>query len=611
MSMRGVVRMPTPNNRYELIEQLGTGATSRVDKARDTVIGRTVAVKTFLSGFDSRQLQEQFLREAQIVGQLAHPFIVSLYDVGTDANGYPYFIMEYVEGQSLEKALEAAPFPLEKSAAWGGDLATALAQAHQARILHGDVKPANILVTSDGRLKLGDFGIARCGTQITSSGNIKGTPAYLAPEQIVEQKQDERSDLFSLGIILYRMSTGVHPFDGSSIGAVCAQIISASPPPPSRHNPALPPEFDHIVMRCLAKNPAERFATANELAASLYPLARTKSVPRQKTIPADSSATAVQSPASLTRRAVTAALPPHSHRQSANSNTSWWNRPLPRRDLLYVGGAVAAFLISLAPVVGALRSHHSSNPSQISSPESTSSDSPAPSAGAAISASSQSETLDAALASDIQTQGSFDSSPAPAIPYPAAIPPSPENALPQHSSKHDPSRSSALRAATKSSGQKTAAGPEPPANRLVATEPDATAATPFPNAVPQQTSLQIDVLSEVSDNTLAIYSDDNLLLKTPLEPAHRGDTLRFSCPITTGEHNLRVVVFHSDKELVAQKENSSELHADGSNLLEVRINRHSKMFVKHQTALEIVWPSRTLSSALRNVAQSNLGPPAR
>jgi len=217
--------MPTLTSRYEVIETLGTGATSRVDKALDTLIGRTVALKTFQSGFGSRQLQEQFLREAQIVGQLAHSSIVSLYDVGTDHNGFPYFVMEYVEGETLEKALETAPLPLEKASAWGGDLATALSQAHQAKIIHGDVKPANILITREGRPKLGDFGIARYATHASGSGTLNGTPAFLSPEQILDQAQDARSDLFSLGIVLYQMTTGVHPFDGSSVAAVGPECL--------------------------------------------------------------------------------------------------------------------------------------------------------------------------------------------------------------------------------------------------------------------------------------------------------------------------------------------------------------------------------------------------
>ncbi len=166
--------MTTPQGRYEFIETLGTGATSRVDKARDTLIGRTVALKTFLHGFGSGDVQKQFLREAQIIGRLAHPFIVGLYDVGTDANGVPYFVMEYVEGKTLEKVLDAGPLPLEKAALWATDLAAAISRAHRAKVIHGDIKPANILITKEGQVKLGDFGIARFATQVSSSGTLDG-----------------------------------------------------------------------------------------------------------------------------------------------------------------------------------------------------------------------------------------------------------------------------------------------------------------------------------------------------------------------------------------------------------------------------------------------------
>ena len=209
--------MATLQGRYEFIETLGTGATSRVDKARDTLIGRSVALKTFLHGFGSRDVQELFLREAQIIGRLAHPCIVGLYDVGTDNDGVPYFVMEYVEGQTLEKVLDTSPLPFERALFWAADLTAAIARAHQAKVIHGDIKPANILITNDGQVKLGDFGIARFTTQVSSSGTLMGTPAYLSPEQILGHTQDTRSDLFSLGIILYQMTTGVRPFNGSSV----------------------------------------------------------------------------------------------------------------------------------------------------------------------------------------------------------------------------------------------------------------------------------------------------------------------------------------------------------------------------------------------------------
>ena len=211
--------MNTPQDRYEVIETLGVGATSRVDKARDTLIGRTVALKTFLQGFGSRDLQRHFVREAQIIGGLSHPNIVALYDVGTNKDGAPYFVMEYVEGKTLEAILKDGRLPLPRVAKWAGDLATALGQAHRAKIIHGDVKPANILVTPEGQVKLGDFGISHISTQISGSGDLLGTPAYLSPEQILGNLQDTRSDLFSLGIVLYQMATGIRPFDGDAPGA--------------------------------------------------------------------------------------------------------------------------------------------------------------------------------------------------------------------------------------------------------------------------------------------------------------------------------------------------------------------------------------------------------
>jgi len=595
--------MPTLTSRYEVIETLGTGATSRVDKALDTLIGRTVALKTFQSGFGSRQLQEQFLREAQIVGQLAHSSIVSLYDVGTDHNGFPYFVMEYVEGETLEKALETAPLPLEKAAAWGGDLATALAQAHQAKIIHGDVKPANILITKEGRPKLGDFGIARYATQVSASGTLNGTPAFLSPEQILDQAQDARSDLFSLGIVLYQMTTGVHPFDGSSVAAVCGQIVSSAPAPPSHLNRALPAEFDRIVMRCLAKNPDTRFATAQDLAAALYPLARAKkaqAVVEPGTAAANASGTSLQA-----NSAPTAALRRPIHQASQKTAwqgiTSWWRRPL-RGSEVWLTSASAGIMVLALVLLAQLRFHRSTlysappaatSLSAITSPATPPAVVPSLSSQPALSHSSPGQNNSGALSSDTR-----------ALPASGPETPTTNTSVSSQPSEVDVPR---LKRVHKAAGPPAVAykpsvapdaGPKSPETAATAgrslthTNPSAT----------RQTSLSIAVVSDVGEETLAIYSDDNLLLTTPLESAHRGDTLRFSCPIEAGDHVLRVTVFRGAKEVVAQKENDSELHADGSNTMEVRINRRSRMLVKHQIALEIVWPSRSLSSALQRGA---------
>ena len=171
-------------NRYEVIGNLGCGATSRVDKARDTVLGRTVALKTLVHSFGAPTDQKQFLREAQIVSQLSHPAIVNLYDVGIEDGNIAYLVMEYVPGKTLQQVLaeSTGPMPIPRACAWISDLAGALHRAHRSGVIHGDIKPANILVTDDGKVKLSDFGIARFATQVSGSGKMMGTPAYLSPE---------------------------------------------------------------------------------------------------------------------------------------------------------------------------------------------------------------------------------------------------------------------------------------------------------------------------------------------------------------------------------------------------------------------------------------------
>lgn len=269
--------------RYEILENLGCGATCRVDKAFDTVIGRTVAVKSFLQGF-GKNSDQHFLHEAQTVGRLSHPAIAQLYDVGHDATGTPFLVMEFISGRSLDELLADSTIPSATAAAWAGDIASALAFAHRKGVIHGDVKPGNIRVTDNGAVKLVDFGVARFSSQVSRSDRVLGTPAYLSPEQIQGQAQDARSDLFSLGIVLYEMITGVRPFAGNSLGEVCAQILTDDPVPPSERNPELSTAFDRIIARCLAKNPDHRYKTANDLARALYLVARTgrQSSPRQK-----------------------------------------------------------------------------------------------------------------------------------------------------------------------------------------------------------------------------------------------------------------------------------------------------------------------------------------
>jgi len=303
--------------RYEALESIGSGTTSRVQRARDNVIGRTVALKTFIHSF-GEDLEEQFLREAQLVGQLSHPAIVQLYDVGIDEQGRPFLVMEYVAGKTLEDYLESSWLTVQRACAWAADLGRALAVAHRTGIIHGDIKPGNIFVTLEEKVKLGDFGIARLATQVSGSERVKGTPAYLAPEQILGAPQDQRSDQFSFGIVFYQLLTGARPFDGNSVGAVCSEILYAEPVPPSKRNPAVPREVDRVVARCLAKNPLERFDSFDQLVRSLYPFTRSR-------------------PASL-----------------PTGNASWWMKPSKHRDVWRVA-AVGVLLAASLELPRALR----------------------------------------------------------------------------------------------------------------------------------------------------------------------------------------------------------------------------------------------------------------
>jgi hypothetical protein len=602
--------MITPQGRYEFIETLGTGATSRVDKARDTLIGRIVALKTFLHGFGSGDVQKQFLREAQIIGRLAHPFIVGLYDVGTNAEGVPYFVMEYVDGRTLEKVLDDGPLPLEKAALWATDLAAAIARAHRAKVIHGDIKPANILITREGQVKLGDFGIARFATQVSNSGVLMGTPAYLSPEQIQGNAQDTRSDLFSLGIILYQMTTGVQPFSGSSVSAVCAQIVAIMPAPPSHHNSSLPAAFDRIVMRCLAKDPADRYATAEALGASLYPFAHAQEM-AAAVVETPSAAAEFVGRAEKWISTAKKALKAEAHEQSRRltslimaiwtSDAAWWNRPMERKDL-WAAGTAAVLLIGLVPMARALRNRGHVQPvvpaAMVSGGSSSlgganvNSQAPINSTASMINISSASvgdapvATADKGVSEDAKTAVNFQED------KPKTVV---SEGFERHATTVAKVRQLSRQAATKSAAVLPESLPfYGPSLLTIVPVVETAAAKP---AV-EQTTLRINIVSAVTEQTtLAVFSGDELLLTTALEPQQVGDTLRFNCPIVAGEHALRVVLYRADKTVFMHKENKSELQANGANTMEVHVNRKSKMLLKHETSLEVVWPSRTASSS--------------
>lgn len=273
--------MPQPQTigRYEIIAELGHGAMGSVYRAHDPTMDRTVAIKTILaaalSGPLAQEYRERFIREARAAGRLSHPGIVTVYDV-SEKDGTPYLVMEFVSGRSLAAAMDAGErFSIDRIYELGQQVAEALGYAHRNGVVHRDVKPANILLAAPGpgeveRAKLADLGVAKLtATQITTTGQLLGTPAFMPPEQFTGVPIDGRADLFSLGVILYWLATGDKPFAGDTITAVSYKIVHSEPPPPRRINPAVPVALERVIMKCLEKDPATRYATGEALAADL------------------------------------------------------------------------------------------------------------------------------------------------------------------------------------------------------------------------------------------------------------------------------------------------------------------------------------------------------
>ncbi len=266
--------------RYQILSELGRGAMGVVYQARDPKINRVVAVKTIsLAGQppeDEREYRERFIREAEAAGRLSHPGIVTIFDVGEEPKTRtPYIVMEFVGGQSLDKLLarDNHKLPLETALQLTYELAEALDYAHAQGVVHRDLKPANVLITEDGHPKIADFGVAKLNLANQSlAGRVLGTPAYMSPEQLNGDAVDGRSDLFSLGVVLYTILTGYRPFQGNSALTVCFKVVHREPIPATVLDTDLPPGLDCIIKRAMAKDPAERYQRGMEMAADIQAL---------------------------------------------------------------------------------------------------------------------------------------------------------------------------------------------------------------------------------------------------------------------------------------------------------------------------------------------------
>jgi serine/threonine-protein kinase len=517
--------------RYEIVAELGRGAMGVVYKARDPQIDRLVALKTVsLLGHDPEQgqeVRERFACEAQAAGRLHHPGIVTIFDVGESPEDHnPYIVLEFVAGETLNRLLSREKkLPLAMALQLGVEVAEALDYAHAQGVVHRDIKPANILVTEDRHAKIADFGIAKLNlSHFTLPGKVLGTPAYMAPEQLSGEGADGRSDLFSLGVVLYAMVTGHSPFHGNSATTVCFKVVNRDPVPASAFDLDLPHSLDEVISRAMAKDPADRYQRGAELASDLRQL-RAEYKP--------GSTTSVLGPLA---RATTGSFKVGSSTSSAKAGTvnqffGTVLRRTPLRDII-LGAALTVFLIGVGiPAKRALTSQQT------------------PSAN---------KTLD-----------------------PASIPPQLAENQPTA-----PGISNAPQAVAGADAPKVAKAatskPRRTAN-VSHSSSSARSAPPKPVIVPTAT-LELAVQHQFKEATLSVWVDNKLALTRPLHGGTQKHLVVFngvrgidseSIEIPAGTHTLRLRAETSDKAIDISKTVSAQFVGGDVKSLQVSFDHHN------------------------------------
>jgi serine/threonine-protein kinase len=338
--------------RYEILGELGRGAMGVVYRARDPIIDRVVALKTIdlaLTGAALASFEERFFQEARSAGRLNHPNIVTIFDAGK-ADGVAYIAMEFLEGTSLREILdEQAPLSIPRIIETVAQVARGLAYAHEHGVVHRDIKPANIIVLRNRRPKITDFGIARLGEAEGVGSERAGSPKYMSPEQIRgDGSLDGRSDLFSLGTVLYEMLTGRPPFAAESVTEIMRQVLEHTPPVPSVVDPHVPPELDGVVMRMLANRPDDRYPSARSLFRELRRLeenfsARAENEPLAETPPEPDAPASVPPARPVTDGDRTLVIGAGRRLQGSWQRGSW------RRAAAAGAAAVALGIVALIP----------------------------------------------------------------------------------------------------------------------------------------------------------------------------------------------------------------------------------------------------------------------
>ncbi|MEZ5181180.1 MAG: Stk1 family PASTA domain-containing Ser/Thr kinase [Acidimicrobiales bacterium] len=338
------------NGRYELHRRVGRGGMAEVYLARDRLLDRLVAIKILFPEFATDpSFVARFRREAQAAANLNHPNIVGVYDWGKERGTY-YIVMEYVDGRSVSEILRSdGPIEPKRAATIAADVAAALGFAHRKGVVHRDVKPGNVLITASGEVKVADFGIARAMTatsedNLTQTGSVMGTATYFSPEQAQGKPVDARSDLYSLGVVLYEMACGKPPFSGDSPVAIAYQHVQEPIPPLAERVPDIPADYGRIVDRALAKDPDDRYPDGAAMRADLLrfrdgrPIAAVNAVPSGPSRPPTPTPAPVPVPPPTPTGAVAAAPA-----AASSSRKTWWFFVIILLLLVILGGLLVAF----------------------------------------------------------------------------------------------------------------------------------------------------------------------------------------------------------------------------------------------------------------------------